>query len=236
MTDNSVPAQRVTPKDAASLILLDYKGNSPLILLGKRHQGHKFMPGKFVFPGGRVDPSDRQTNVCGTLESHVESRLCDKVLRPSPLKARALALAAIRETFEETGLMIGEKDLGPYQAPPATPWESFEKSEVWPSLEGLEFVARAVTPPGHSKRFDTRFFLTDATRIAHRIEGVAGPESELTELVWVPLQEAKNLDIPRITGMILDEIQLRLDGGLKPYQPVPYFLQVGNTYRRELIA
>jgi hypothetical protein len=77
--------------------------------------------------------------------------------------------------------------------------------------------------------------LGDSTRIVHQIDGVAGPDSELTELVWVTLSEAKKLDIPRITGMILDEIQLRLDGGLKPYLPVPYFRQVGKTYQRELI-
>jgi len=45
----------VRPKDAATLILVDRGGRVPKVLLGKRHQGHKFMPGKFVFPGGRVD-------------------------------------------------------------------------------------------------------------------------------------------------------------------------------------
>ena len=50
----------VRPKDAATLILVDRGGQVPKVLLGKRHQGHKFMPGKFVFPGGRVDPADRR--------------------------------------------------------------------------------------------------------------------------------------------------------------------------------
>ena len=80
--------------------------------MGKRHEGHAFMPGKFVFPGGRVEPEDRRMAAAGALDPHVEDKLNLRVPRPSPGFARAIALAAIRETFEETGLAIGVGDYG----------------------------------------------------------------------------------------------------------------------------
>ena len=49
----------ITPKDASTLILLDRSGSEPKVLMGKRHDRHVFMPGAYVFPGGRVDPIDR---------------------------------------------------------------------------------------------------------------------------------------------------------------------------------
>ena len=55
------------PKDAATLILLDRSGRVPKVLLGKRHHGHKFMPGKFVFPGGGLEPADRRMGVARPL-------------------------------------------------------------------------------------------------------------------------------------------------------------------------
>jgi 8-oxo-dGTP pyrophosphatase MutT (NUDIX family) len=47
------------PRDAATLMLIDRSGAKPKVLLGRRHAGHKFMPGKFVFPGGRIEAFDR---------------------------------------------------------------------------------------------------------------------------------------------------------------------------------
>ena len=174
-------------------------------------------------------------NIASPLDQLVEDRLLARIARPSSMKARALALAAIRETFEETGIMLGEKGLG---APPLileTPWASFTKQEIWPSLDQLHFVARAITPPRHNKRFDTRFFLTDATNIAHIEDGIVGPNAELTETIWVPLTQAKSLDLPSITSRILDEVTERLNGGLRPFLPVPYFHEVRGQYIRELI-
>ena len=96
-------------RDAATLILLDRSDKVPKVLLGRRHAGHKFLPGRFVFPGGRVERSDGRMPVATPLHAAVEARLLKRVHRPSPAKARAFALAAIRETFEETGLLIGRR-------------------------------------------------------------------------------------------------------------------------------
>jgi len=93
----------VTPKDASTLILLDHSGPSPKVLMGKRHQRHTFLPGSFVFPGGGVDAADRLMPVGARLDPRAEAKLMLHMRRPSAAKAQGLALAAIRETFEETG-------------------------------------------------------------------------------------------------------------------------------------
>src|SRR6202049_3546172 len=103
--DQSFANQR--PKDAATIILIDRSGAEPKVLMGRRHHGHKFMPGKFVFPGGRVEAHDRYVPVAGRLDPRVESRLMQRLRRPSRIRARVLAGAAIREAFEGTGLRVG---------------------------------------------------------------------------------------------------------------------------------
>src|SRR6266852_5102012 len=105
--DRDLSSPYVRPKDAATLILVDRSGALPKVLLGKRHQKHKFMPGRYVFPGGRVDPIDRRMPVARPLDSHAQANLMKRLQRASAAKAQAFALAAIRETFEETGLLIG---------------------------------------------------------------------------------------------------------------------------------
>jgi 8-oxo-dGTP pyrophosphatase MutT (NUDIX family) len=107
----------VRPKDAATLILVDRAGRVPKVLLGKRHHGHKFMPGKFVFPGGRVDPADRRMPAARPLDPSTEAHLMKRLQRPSVEKARAFALAAIRETFEETGLLLGVRGYATAKVP-----------------------------------------------------------------------------------------------------------------------
>ena len=99
----------VTPRDASTLILLDRSGAEPKVLMGKRHDRHVFMPGAYVFPGGRVDAIDRKMPVAAALDPRAEQKLMAHIKRPSAAKAHALALAAIRETFEETGLLLGAK-------------------------------------------------------------------------------------------------------------------------------
>src|SRR5262245_13174317 len=176
-------------RDAATLILVDRSEATPKVLLGRRHAGHKFLPGRFVFPGGRVERSDRGAPLATILQPDVEARLMKRVRNPSPAKARAFAVAAIRETFEETGLLIGAR-----QPDPATPGGRatiFEEAGVYPDLASMHFIARAITPPGRPRRYDTRFFAADAQAVVHRIEGVVGPDAELVELVWLPITDVE---------------------------------------------
>jgi 8-oxo-dGTP pyrophosphatase MutT (NUDIX family) len=219
------------PKDSASLIILDRNGPAPKVLLGRRHQSHVFMPGKFVFPGGRTELADGSMPSASELHPTVAAKLMQSA---SARKARALALSAIRETFEETGLMLGAKRTV-QPLPPAGLWSAFRETGIVPDLKPLHFVARAITPPGLARRFDTRFFAVDARAIAHRVDGIIGPQAELVELVWVPVAETQKLDIHPITGAILDELQARLTAGLRHALPVPLYRMKNGRFVRELL-
>jgi 8-oxo-dGTP pyrophosphatase MutT (NUDIX family) len=224
----------VRPKDAATLILVDRSGPAPKVLLGKRHQRHKFMPGRFVFPGGRVDPIDRVMPVARPLNPHAQANLMKHLQRASAAKAQAFALASIRETFEETGLLVGARSNEVANVP-GGPWTAFAEAKILPDLAELHFIGRAITPPGRPRRFDARFFTTDASAIAHRIEGVTGPEAELTELVWMTLAEAKQLDMPAVTGVMLEELDARIADGFGHDLPVPFYSMPRGRFRRELL-
>jgi 8-oxo-dGTP pyrophosphatase MutT (NUDIX family) len=224
---------RMRPKDAATLILIDRSGPTVKVLMGRRHNSHAFLPGKFVFPGGRVEVDDRRVPVTGTLDAYDEDRLMRRVARASRRKARAFAVAAIREAFEETGLMIGRK----VDAPPTLPegWLSFARAHVQPDIGELHFVARAITPPGRPRRFDTRFFAADALAIAHRIESIVGPDAELVELTWVPIAQTQELGLVAITKLVLTDLAARITAGFGHELPVPYYRAVNGRHVRELL-
>jgi 8-oxo-dGTP pyrophosphatase MutT (NUDIX family) len=238
LTDRLTNAERerrwpnVRPRDAATLILIDRTAKKPKILMGRRHAGHKFMPGKFVFPGGRIEPGDRRMVCAGALHPKTEERLLARVQRPTSQRARALALAAIRETFEETGLLLGSTEFGAPDVALPGPWSDFARLGVYPDLEALHFVARAITPPRRPKRFDTRFFAVDASAIAARVEGVVTPDSELVEICWVELDEAARLDLPTITSVIIDELRVRIAGGMALHLPVPLYVERQGRFER----
>ena len=207
-------------RDAATLMLIDRSGPSPKVLLGRRHSGHKFMPGRFVFPGGRVERSDARLPFASPLHADVETRLLKRMRNPSPAKARALAVAAIRETFEETGLMVGRRDDA------RAPWASrhrFDEAGVYPDLGSIRFIARAITPPGRPRRFDAAIFAADAEAIAHRVDGIVGPDAELVELVWLPVAEVERLEMPAITQVALRELEARSAAGFAHDLPVPFY-------------
>jgi 8-oxo-dGTP pyrophosphatase MutT (NUDIX family) len=221
----------VRPKLAATLILLDHDGPVPKVLMGKRHAGHKFMPGKFVFPGGRIEPGDRKMPALAPLDPTVEAKLAKRRSKPAKSLPRALAMAAIRETFEETGLLLGRK--GKVDKAPPGDWSDFVAHGIAPDLSDVHFIARAITPPKRPKRFDSCFLCLDAKWIAHRVEGVIGPDTELVELVWVPLEEAQKLDLPHITGVVLKELGARLEAGMSHDLPASFYYEVQRKWFRE---
>jgi 8-oxo-dGTP pyrophosphatase MutT (NUDIX family) len=226
---------RPRPRDAATLILVDRSSGPAHVLLGKRHAGHAFMPNKFVFPGGALDAADRRMSFAAPLDPLVEAKLMAETHRPSPGLARALALAAIRETFEETGLAVGVAAAGAASRPPAGAWTRFAATGVLPSLDRLDLVARAITPPGRSRRYDARFFVADASAIAFRAEGFVHCDAELVELIWTPLDAALRLDLPQITRAVLDDLAAATRAGMDRARPRPFYRQRrGRGWRGEL--
>ncbi len=168
------------------------------------------MPQKYVFPGGRVDRGDGFAPLASEPREDVLA-LMTKVL--TPRRARAAAAAALRETAEETGLIVGEPgDLDPRRVKPE--WNAFAKAGAAPAADGLDLVARAITPPGRTRRFDAWFFQTDAERVCGSDE-ICG-SGELEDLRWASLEEAHRLDVPIITRFVLGELERRLAGAVAP--------------------
>ena len=206
------PAMR--PRDASSIMLLDRRGRVPRVLMGRRNPAAKFMPGFFVLPGGRLDAGDGDVVHHGALQPEDLRRMEMYVQRPTPRRMKALALAAVRETFEETGLKLGVESEKARTAAAPKGWEDFLATGWIPTLDGVRFVARAITPPGRNRRFDTRFFLRDVTDFEVQETLRPTAESELVELAWVPLAEAHKLESAEITQIILGEIRQLVDAGL----------------------
>lgn len=173
------------PRDAATLILV--RGGRE-VMMGQRSKGHVFMPDKWVFPGGRVDPGDARAKAASELTAETEALLKKGTISRRPV--RAFALAATRETLEETGLSVG----GP----------------SGPELDKLSFVARAITPPYRPRRFDARFFMADAEAVLADDKPAEG--EELLHVRWFSLADANALDLPSITRFVLKEVEARLAG------------------------
>jgi 8-oxo-dGTP pyrophosphatase MutT (NUDIX family) len=214
---------RQRPRDAATLILTRERSGRAEVLMGRRAKGHVFMAAKWVFPGGRIDRSDFLAASANDLPTSTLSRLA----RELPVRrARALALTAVRETFEETGLLLAEPAPA---ASVAGAWREFRAVGALPDLAALSYVARAITPPGRTRRFDARFFMANASALLHP-EPTAG-SGELDEIAWMPLEDARALDLPAITRFVLGEVAERLHS---PDRPLPFVRMVRGDHRVEL--
>jgi len=227
----------IRPKDAATLIVIDRSGKVPKILMGKRHEDSAFMPGKYVFPGGRVNASDSRARPLRDLSPETADKLiCNMKGKVSASRARGLVMAAIRETFEETGLALGTAHEGAISSRSAD-WNGYFQTGLAPKLDHFLFAARAITPPGRPRRFDARFFIADACEIGADTSAAASGDGELLDIAWLGFDEAVEKDIPLITRIILQEIETRLaaPGGWSPQYQVPFYYYRGNRFLRELI-
>ena len=211
-------------RDAATVILARGEGIGRRVLMGQRGSGAAFMPGKFVFPGGAVDPSDHNISFAAPLGERCQNLL---ELQAAPGIGPALAAAAIRELWEETGLILGAaagSDTPDY-------WNDVAESGVQPDASALTFVFRAITPPGRPRRFDARFFLADAKRILGDLDDFSRASDELSHLQWVPIEKARTFDLPFITQVVLAEL-FRGAGQSDPPETVPFF---NNTHDKSEI-
>jgi 8-oxo-dGTP pyrophosphatase MutT (NUDIX family) len=224
------------PVDAATLILVDRSSEIPKVLVGKRHDKVVFMPGKFVFPGGRVDIADARVPVAAPIPAALEANLLKGSPKVTAARAQSLAVAAIREACEETGLCLGRAADGKTSALTG-PWRPFADAGLLPDPSGLFLIARAITPPGRIRRFDTRFFTADASAIAHRVEGVIHADAELVELVWVELGSKPLADLHPMTRNVLNELDKRLaTGALRHDTDVPFYRFYGGKMHRDVLG
>lgn len=184
----------VRPLDAASLVLLRRGLQGPEVLMGRRAGGHRFLPHVYAFPGGRLDSSDRSEIPDNNLkynDDFIKTHLaCD------PGTATALAVAALRETWEETGIPLGRIEAG----------------RLRPDLAGLAYLCRAITPAESPIRFHARFFARDVTGLPLTLGG----SGELLDLAFRPLAAARALPLADITEFVLDLLT-----GLGPDLPPP---------------
>lgn len=214
-------------RDAATIIIVRQGADGPSILMGQRGSNAAFMPDKYVFPGGAVDPGDADIPLARPLSGTCSARLALGHANPN-----ALAAAAIREVWEETGLPLGV--AGEWNnAPPD--WIGFAERGLRPDASALRFVFRAITPPNRPRRFDARFFLADASAIIGDLDDFSGACEELSHLHWVPIARARALNLPFITEVVLAEVQASLSGE-NTSQSVPFFDNSGTQSRFVRIA
>ncbi len=204
-------------RNAATVIVLRDRMTTPAILMGQRGAKAAFMPNKFVFPGGALDPDDATIPLRAPVPDPCFTRLADHA--PEGLQT-ALAAAAVRELWEETGLILGHP--GTWSGPVPADWETFAATGHVPSAEALQYVFRALTPPGRPRRFDARFFLVDAAAIQGDLDDFTHACDELSHLQWIPLSEARSFDLPFITEVVLAEVEARVQD-ITPPGSVPYF-------------
>lgn len=190
-------------RPAATVVLWRDGADGPQVLMGQRGEGAVFMPSKFVFPGGRVDDEDALTPRSGFLTPNCARRLTLSVPPDAPAP-ETLVATALRELTEETGLNLAGMEH--------------------PSLK---FIFRAITPPGRTRRFDARFLLAHADSLDNNREDFSLASGELQHLRWLPLPEARALDLPFITEVVLAEVAALVAGGDQP--GVPFFDNSGPT-------
>tara|TARA_R100000005_G_scaffold96210_1_gene81471 strand:+ start:1445 stop:2101 length:657 start_codon:yes stop_codon:yes gene_type:complete len=185
MTALSRPARPVTPRHAASLVIYEQRADDLYVLMGKRSKKHRFLPDVYVFPGGRVDPADAGMTPLAPLNPEIAAQLS----QPAGM-AHAIANAAVRETHEETGLVIGD----------------LEDDLLRPDHSRLDFIARAITPTNSPIRFNTRFLTIEAAHVT----GDLGGSGELIDLRWIPLGAVHEVPLIDVTEFVLGEVDRKI--------------------------
>jgi 8-oxo-dGTP pyrophosphatase MutT (NUDIX family) len=178
----------VRPRDAASLVLLR-EGKAGLeVLIGRRGKGARFMPDRYVFPGGRVTADD--------------ARLWAGEPDDDTRQLRALKHAALRETFEETGLIVGRSVPGKAAGSNGalSPIEqAYGRHRLAPAPDLLRLVGRAITPTDSPIRFHARFFVADGAQAV----GELTPCEELEDLHWHPIEGEPPGEMQNVTRFML---------------------------------
>ena len=211
------------PRIASTLVLSCGPKDNLKILMGQRSSRHDFMPSVYVFPGGRVDRADSYAPYAHDLSARTQ-RILESAYNPR--KARAVALASIRETWEETGLMLGTPTSSQRNINHAS-YDDFRKAGQMPDLSGIEVFGRAVTPPHRHKRFDAWFFVKHMGDIA---PPPTYDSQELLNVDWFDFKQIEQLETQRATTMMLDVLKRYLAAD-KPPQDIFYSKAVHGVFK-----
>jgi 8-oxo-dGTP pyrophosphatase MutT (NUDIX family) len=201
----------VRARDAASLILLRGEGRDLELLAGRRPGHVRFMPGVYVFPGGALDPEDRKPWRVEAGGEHLPPRLV------------RCARAALRETWEEVGVLVGRRDA---RAAPAAPGltapgltqieTAYAQRGITASLDALVYVGRAITPTPVFRRFNTRFFLGDGSAVF----GDPVSTEELEDVGWHPIGRRPLVPFRDVTQFMLARALALRSGTAAPDAPL----------------
>jgi len=221
----SPPIDKTAIRHASTVIVLRDRHTAPRILMGQRGAKAAFMPNKFVFPGGAVDAADADIPLAGKINPLCHTHLTQKT---DADRTHALGVAAIRELWEETGLILGTKGI--WDSTPHAGWTEYAATGHLPDASALQFVFRAITPPGRPRRFDARFFLIDAEALHGDIDDFSNASDELSHLQWIAVENVRKFDLPFITEVVLAEVAGHSSKEATP-DSVPMFL---NTEEESL--
>lgn len=201
----------VKPKDSASLIVLRNKGNQLQVLMGRRGRKAVFS-NVYVFPGGKLEASDKLTNPASKLRQNLSERISTDTE-----KSTSFAMAAVRETFEETGLFLGAPgDIGETHN---ESWNQVRALGLAPALAKLEYVGHAITPASKAFRFNARFFYAWASDMS----GQLGGSGELADLAFLDIEKALELPLVDVTQFMLEEIIRRKENDFNIPATYPFF-------------
>jgi 8-oxo-dGTP pyrophosphatase MutT (NUDIX family) len=202
------PNAVVRPRDAASLILLRGVGDELEVLAGRRPGDARFMPGVYVFPGGAIEAADR---IAWSIEAGTDTL--------GPKLARS-ARAAVRETWEEAGVLIGRAAGSPSRERAALPIEqAYLRRGLVAALDVLTYVGRAITPSHSFRRFNTRFFLGDGRNVF----GEPVASEELEDVRWHPIGREALASFRDVTRFMLARAIALRDGTASGAAPLFYW-------------
>jgi 8-oxo-dGTP pyrophosphatase MutT (NUDIX family) len=216
------PEHPVQPRPAATVVLMRGGREAPEILLLKRVRSAGFVPGAWMFPGGRVDDHDAAPALIARLNgitpasAHARLGLADDAGPP----AVAYWVAAIREAFEETGILVA-RDRSGRAAPTASELaivrdlleevladethfaSALDRLDVRMDGGALAYIAHWITPVVEPRRFDTRFF---AAVVPPGTEPSINPR-EIGSAVWLTPAEALELNVRDSLPMVFPTIR-----------------------------
>jgi len=193
------PPNPTTPLPAATIVLMRDGEPGLEVLLMRRNRSAGFVPGAYVFPGGRVDASDASPDIVARVDGLTDDDAAERLdLHGTVPSALAYYLASVREAFEETGVLVGHTLVGGAPNSAADDpevdavrdlvmedriafAEALDRMQCRIDGSAIEYLAHWITPEVEPRRYDTRFF---AARVPPGTRAIVDPR-EMSDAVWL---------------------------------------------------